>query len=594
MFSHWHIPYALAVMVLMIAVLATDRYKSSLVFLLAVAAFLLAGIIDVPQFTEGLSNRSILTIFILIILTGGINDYFNVSGFFDAVFQKTRTERGFIFKMGLGVASVSAFMNNTPVVAMMMPYVYNWGKRHKINPSKLLMPLSFAAILGGVVTLIGTSTNLVLNGLLEQNNLPTFAFFDFLAPGLLVLAGCLLLLIIMAPLMLRGKKLQGEPQEHLRREYLVETKVLAQAPIIGKTVEKAGLRNLEGGFLVEIIRGKRQITPVSPGEYILEGDLLLFAGDTKTILELIKQHRGLEFSKDRKFKLPENADVVEAVVAQNSSVERQTVKQIGFREKFDAAIIGIHRHGVRLSGKIGTHALHTGDLLMLTCGPDFQSRNAKHRDLIVINKHKKQQQLSLKKRRFFLAILLAAVGLIVFKQVTLFEGLLVVGLGQLLLGMMSLEKIRRNISYDLLVVLLSALALGKGLIDSGAANWLTDSVFGQAHSWPPLTVLIVIFGVTFVLTSLVTNVAAISIIFPVVYSLSLSSTIPAPALFLTAAYGASCCFATPFAYQTNLMIMELGNYRFKDFLKLGLPISLLYALLSVGYLYFTYLDTTIF
>lgn len=587
---HWQIPYALAVMVIMIVVLAMDRFKSSLVFLLAVAAFLLGGIIEVSQFTEGLSNRSILTIFILIILTGGINDYFNVTGFFDAFFQKTRTERGFIFKMGLGVASVSAFMNNTPVVAMMMPYVYNWGKRHKINPSKLLMPLSFAAILGGVITLIGTSTNLVLNGLLEQNNLPTFAFFDFLAPGLLVLAGGLLLLTFTAPLLLGGKKLYHTPDNNLRREYLVETKVLPEAPIIGKTVEKAGLRNLEGGFLVEIIRGKRQITPVSPGEYIAEGDLLLFAGDTKTILELIKQHRGLEFSKDRKFKLPENADVIEAVVAQNSSLERQTVKQIGFREKFDAAIIGIHRHGERLSGKIGSIALHTGDLLMLTVGPDFHSRNVKHRDLIVINKHKKQQQLSLKKRRLFLAILLATVALMVFNQLTLFEGLLVLVLGQLLLGVMSLEKIRRNVSYDLLVVLLSALALGEGLIESGAADWLTSSIFGQAQSWSPITVLAVIFGVTFLLTSLVTNVAAISIIFPVVYSLSLSSTIPAPALFLTAAYGASCCFATPFAYQTNLMIMELGHYRFKDFLKLGLPISLVYAILSVGYIYLTYLN----
>lgn len=587
---HWQIPYALAVMVVMIVVLAMDRFKSSLVFLLAVAAFLLGGIIEVSQFTEGLSNRSILTIFILIILTGGINDYFNVTGFFDAFFQKTRTERGFIFKMGLGVASVSAFMNNTPVVAMMMPYVYNWGKRHKINPSKLLMPLSFAAILGGVITLIGTSTNLVLNGLLEQNNLPTFAFFDFLAPGLLVLAGGLLLLTFTAPLLLGGKKLYDKPDNNLRREYLVETKVLPEAPIIGKTVEKAGLRNLEGGFLVEIIRGKRQITPVSPGEYIAEGDLLLFAGDTKTILELIKQHRGLEFSKDRKFKLPENADVIEAVVGQNSSLERQTVKQVGFREKFDAAIIGIHRHGERLSGKIGSIALHTGDLLMMTVGPDFHSRNVKHRDLIVINKHKKQQQLSLKKRRLFLAVLLATVALMVFNQVTLFEGLLVLVLGQLLLGVMSLEKIRRNVSYDLLVVLLSALALGEGLIESGAADWLTSSIFGQAQSWSPITVLAVIFGVTFLLTSLVTNVAAISIIFPVVYSLSLSSTIPAPALFLTAAYGASCCFATPFAYQTNLMIMELGHYRFKDFLKLGLPISLVYAILSVGYIYLTYLN----
>jgi len=583
----WQIPYALLVLLAMIILLAWDRYKSSLVFLLAVAAFLLAGIIEVPAFTEGLSNRSVLTIFLLIVLTGGINDYFNLSALFDFIFRNTRTAQGFIMRMGVGVAGVSAFMNNTPVVAMMMPYVYQWGKKNEVNPSQLLMPLSFAAIMGGVITLIGTSTNLVLNGLMEENGVPTFALFDFAIPGLLVTVVCLAALTLIAPRLLAGKGEHVLEEDLLKREYLVETRILSGAPMIGKTVEEAGLRNLEGGYLVEIIREKRHLAPVSPGELLYAGDVLLFAGDTHTILELIKQHRGLEFSKDRKFQLPENAQIIEAVVAQNSALERQTAKQASFREKFDAAIIGIHRHGERLSGKLGAIPLHTGDLLMMTVGPDFSSRNAKTRDLVVINKIKKPQVLSPMRKRLFIASLLLVILAMSLSWLSLFEGLLALFMSQLLLQMITVDKVRRSVSFDLLVVLISALALGKGLIECGAAAWLTDHLFAGAAAWPPLCVLLAIFGVTFLLTSLVTNVAAIAIIFPVIYSLSLSSAIPTPALFLTAAYGASCCFATPFAYQTNLMIMELGNYRFKDFLRVGLPLSMLYAAVSIGYIYFT-------
>ena len=586
----WHIPIVLSVILAMILLLVTDRFKSSLVFVLAVGVFLVSGIIDMGQFVEGLSNISILTIFLLIIITSGINEYFNLSLLLDYIFKSTRTARGFILKMGTGVAGLSAFMNNTPVVAMMMPYVYDWGRRNKVNPSQLLMPLSYAAILGGVITLIGTSTNLVLNGLMEESGMQGFAFFDFLVPGLLITIACMLAMLVIIPLLLGNKKTSDFASEEIRREYLVETKVLPNAAIIGKTVERAGLRNLEGVFLAEIIRDEHQIAPVSPAEYLQEGDVLLFAGDTSTILDLVKQYKGLEFSKDRKFKLPENADIIEAVVAQNSGIDRQTVKDIGFREKFDAAIIGIHRQGQRLTGKIGSIALHTGDLLLMTTGPDFRKRNGKNRDLIIINKHQKPQSLSGFKRGIFLTSLAVSVLLVVLGITKLFESLLIIGFTQILLKMITMEKLKRAISYDLLLVLVSALALGKGLIDSGAADWVTEVVFAHAETWQPIVVLAVIFGVTFILTSMITNVAAISIIFPVIYSLSLSSSIPTEALFLTAAYGASCCFATPFSYQTNMMISELGNYKFKDFLKVGIPLSIVYGAVLLYYMNVTYLQ----
>ena len=585
----FHINAVYLIIGAMILLLVLDRLKTSLVFLLASAALLLTGILDTADYFAGFSNLSILTIFLLIIITGGINENFNLARVFSSFFKGVKGPRSFIWRMGLGVAGFSAFMNNTPVVAVMMPHVYKWGRDHRVSPSKLLMPLSFAAILGGVITLIGTSTNLVLNGLMEQSTLVPLAFADFLWPGLSVTLGGILIMVFLAPYLLKSSKDLLSSMSENKREYLVETRINQHNGVDNQTVEAAQLRNLEGVFLTEIVRENRVIAPVSPKEVLKEGDVLLFAGETANIMELVKERKWLELSKTTKFNLIEDTEVVEAVVAQNSALDRRSVKDVSFREKYDAAIIGIHRRGEKLSGKIGQIDLRTGDLLLLVAGREFAERNARTEDMIVINKIPAEKDLPLPKKAAFLISTAVLIGLSIAGIFSLFEVLLGIGLAQLLLGMLSLEGVKRSISLDLLIILISALALGEALIETGAAQQLTSNIFAEAHTWEPLTTLLVIFGATFLLTSFVTNVAAISIIFPVVLSLAGNSALPAHLLFLTAAYGASCCFITPYAYQTNLMVMELGKYRFNDYLRLGTVVSAIYALAYFAYVYFAYL-----
>ncbi|MDR9374267.1 MAG: SLC13 family permease [Schleiferiaceae bacterium] len=577
------------VLLIMIVVLVLDRFKSSLVFLVAALLLVGARIIPMEDFTSGFANTSILTIFLLIIITGGVNAHFNVAGLFKQLFGGARSLQGFILRLGMGVTSLSALMNNTPVVAVMMPHVYDWGKRNGYSPAKVLMPLSFAAIFGGVITLIGTSTNLVLNGLLTANGHEALAFFDFTAPGLMVAGGSLLTITLLAPRLLKDKGDVLSQAQAKKREYLVETRIKPGAKLVGLTVEKARLRNLEEAYLTEIIRAGYHVAPVGPEERLEEADILLFAGNTDSIIELVKRSEGLELSKTLEFDLVDNTEVVEAVVAQNATLDRRNVKEIGFREKYDAAIIGIHRRGERVSGKIGQQELRSGDLLMMVAGSEFRERNARSQDLVVISAQPREDGLSQPKRWLFWLLTTGLIGLAALGWASLFEALLGVALVQVSLGMLTLEKIKQSISLDLLFILVSALALGRALIDSGAADWLSQQIFHNAGQWNSLALLAGIFGITFLLTSLVTNVAAVSIVFPILFGLAGAVGIPAKVLFLTAAFGASCCFVTPYAYQTNLMVMELGKYNFADFIRLGIPVSIVYAGIYLTYAYFVYL-----
>ncbi len=572
----------------MVVLLIFDKLKPSVVFMSAVALLTVGGVVSVQTFFSGLSNTSIISIFLLIVITGAVNEHFNLSLFFDKLFKNTTSSGGFLLKMSAGVAAISAFMNNTPVVAMLMPYVHTWGKKNGVNPSKLLMPLSFAAISGGVITLIGTSTNLMLNGLLVANDVAPLTFGDFLIPGFLIATVTVLFLALAAPKILPASQDILDTFEENKRNYLIETRLAASSEMLGKSIEQAGLRNLEGAFVSAIVRGEKQIVPVGPDEVLEANDVLLFAGETASIVTLINKGLGLEPSKKLKFSLQERDELLEAVVAQNSGLDRRTVKDIGFREKYDAAIIGIHRKGEKLNGKIGGIDLKTGDLLLLATGHEFYQRNRQNEDLIVINKMERSKELSSKKLMAFWGGTSLSILLSIFGVLSLFETLLILVSLQAILGMVHVSSFRKSISFDLLIILISSLCIGQALINSGASAFVASYVFHDAAAWSPIILILTVFGVTFLLTSVITNVAAISIIFPVV--LSLSAAVPAYGnlLFLTAAFGASCCFATPFAYQTNLMVVELGNYRFIDFFKLGLPLAFLYATVFLAYEAFHY------
>ena len=562
--------------------------RAGLSFFLAAMVLVVSGVITTDDFLRGFGNRQIAIIFVLIFISGALRDHFNLLQLLDRPFRSVKTGRAMMLRMTGIVALFSSVLNNTPVVAIMIPYITDWCKKKGINPSKLLIPLSYAAIMGGMITLIGTSTNLVLNGFLEQNGEPLFGFFDFLIPGLLVTVFGILFLYFF------GQKLLPERQDVIdqlgdpSREYVVETKLKAGSELIGKTVQGADLRNLEGIFLIEIVRAGEVIAPVSPEEVLHEGDSLLFVGDTATIMTLVNAQNGLELSKHTEFDPAEGRKIIEAVVPANSSLIGFTVKHVNFRERYQAGILAIHRNGERVSGKIGEITLMAGDLLLLSTGKSFANNQFRYNNLYIVNQVKSPITKSSPPKRVFFSVLLAVVVAGISGYFTLFMASLVLLAALLVLGFVNVDGMKKEMDVKLLLILVSALAIGQGIIASGTAEWLAG-VFNQVFAGGgPLVLSIALFVLTLLLTSFITNAAAISIVFPLAYALGSSLPNGAEGFYLTIAFAASCAFLTPMGYQTNLMVMGPGGYRVKDFMRIGLPMTLIYAFISLTFVWIKY------
>ncbi len=464
-------------------------------------------------------------------------------------------------------AFASAFLSNTAVVATFMSLIKN---NRNTAPGKLLLPLSYAAIIGGTATLGGTSTNLIVHSMWIEQGHQGFNFFAFTPVVILPLVACLGLILWRRH---RLPDLTPPPQQVL--DYFVEAKVSKDSALVGKSVQHNGLRNLDDLFLVEILRGETLITPVTPGDVIQPGDCLIFSGDV-TKVNCLKQFSGLELFADKAQLLAQN--LTEVLVRTDSPLVGKSLKEAGFRAKFDAAVVAIRRQGERVSGKLGQLIIKEGDFLVLAVGNDFAKRNNLSKNFFVLSGMVPDTLLSGWRERltllgFFAAIGLSALGVLPLLHCLIFYVALLLGSGSL-----SMAEIRRRFPVNLWLLVWSALcvatALGNTGIDSllaGAINHLLD---GQSVLWA----YIFIFIATMMLTELVTNNVAAVLSFPIGYHVALGLGVDPMPFVMAVAFAASGSFISPFGYQTNMMVYS-GGYRLADFVRFGWPVSLLYGAL---------------
>ncbi|MEN2283870.1 SLC13 family permease [Algoriphagus sp. SE2] len=568
-------------------VLFKNWIRPSLAFLTAVFLFILIGILSIDDFLLGLANKQIVLIFLLIILTSGIQKNLGKE-FFYKIFSKRLSSSQFRIRMMVLVSGLSSVLNNTPVVAFMIPFVKDWADSNGYSPSKFLIPLSFVTILGGMVTLIGTSTNLVLNGLIIQSGLDPLNFQDFLYLGLIVtLIGLAYLSIFSEKLLPNNKGSKEEIIGHLN-EYLVETKVNKSSPLIGKTIEEAGLRHLKELFLVEIKRGNRSITAVSSDRLINAEDILFFAGNTKSILNLINEKNGLELPEESQIYSNRFSALSEAVIPSGSDLVGQTIKESGFRDRFKASIISVHRKGEKVSGNLGQIKLMAGDLILLMGSRDFEI-NISNREIILLSK---TGEISgkLTFNKILPSILSGAILLLgVFGIIDLFLAAFVGIILMMILNVLSIQNIKNAVDLDLLVILISALTIGIAIQSSGTASYVVKNMNLLLIGASPLILISVLYLITLGLTSLITNAAAVSIMFPIAYEMGLQAGLPLTPFFIAIAFAASADFMTPIGYQTNLMVMGPGNYKFKDYTKIGFPLTILYSFATIVFINYYYL-----
>jgi len=485
------------------------------------------------------------------------------------------------------VAVLSAFVNNTPIVAMFLPTLSGWARRNKLQPSRLYMPLSFAAMLGGTCTLIGTSTNLVVNELMiEHSDLPR----DQAGMGMFTLAwvGVPVTLIGLAFILLMGRKLlPGKealtPIARDPREYMVWVRVMPNSPVAGKSIEEAGLRHLSGLFLAEIERDGERIVAVRPDTLLQPDDRLRFVGVVESVVEL-QQIKGLVPDTEQIHKLMQprrNRRLIEAVVSEASPLVGQSIRESEFRGRYNAVVIAVHRAGEAVKGKIGDIVLRPGDTLLLEAQHSFASQHRNSRAFYLVSELDAAATLRWGLSWVAVAILLALVASVSLGLLDTMTAALSAAVLMVLTRCCTGTQARQAIDWQVLLVIGAAFGLATAMEQSGLATWLTDLVF---HVTPDLGLpglLASVYIITSLLTMVMTNNAAAALVFPIAYMAAVDHGVDIMPVAVCVAVGASAAFASPLRYQTNLMIMGPGGYSWGDFFRFGAPLTILAGIVTV-------------
>ena len=565
----------LAVLGFLIVFLYKEYLRPTVTFALAILVLVIGGVISPAEALHGFANEQLAVIVLLLILSNTLGRTPFMEKLLAGFFKRSDTPKRFFSKMLASVGVSSALLNNTPLVALTMPVVYKWTQEKKEPISHYLIPLSFISILGGCVTLIGTSTNLIANGLAIEYGAPSLGIFDFAYVGIPMLFIGGAYLIFIGPRLLKDK--EGIATDEGQREYCVETIIKEGSPLIGKTVEEAGLRNLKGLFLVQIIKKNRIVRPAPPDARLDLKDKLIFVGDTKSIAELSRPKIGLSLPNRSRMPITEMESVIEVVVSPNSSLIGNSLRDTDFRSLYNGAIMAIHRNGEQLEGKLGEVSLQAGDMLLILAGRDFMNRIRNTTDFFLVSQVQELSNTRRSRAVLLLMGLIAAILLAVFDLVPLFTSVAVLVLITIVTGIQKIGDLRSKVDFDLILIIAMGLALGKAMINSGVAeafaNRLTDSL-------APLGIYGLLAGfflVTNLLTAFMTSKAAVAILIPVALSAAAGAGLDPAPFILMVAYGGAASFITPIGYQTNLMVYGPGGYDFKDYFRIGFPLTLIYG-----------------
>jgi len=555
--------------------LALTRIGPHLVMMASLTILSALGILDSSEALAGFSNSGLLTVAAMFVVAAGVHQSGGVDLLVDKLLGNPASVRSAVSRILVPVIIFSGFLNNTPVVATMIPAISAWSRKIKIPASKLMIPLSYSAILGGTLTLIGTSTNLVVNGQYQTlTGNPGFSLFSITLVGLPValVGGAFMWLLFPRLLPDRSDK---QAFANLR-EFTLEVAVAADGPLVGKTVAEAGLRHLERIYLIEIERQGTIVTAVPSEERLQGNDRLVFAGDTQAISDLLRIN-GIIPSAENQQSTPlshKRAErrLVEAVVSPHCSAVGLTIRDAQFRDRYGAAVLAVARGGERVRGNLGTIELEAGDTLLLEARPAFVSRQRFNKDFLLINDLDEETPRHEKATLAWL-ILIALVFAASFEFISMLNAALI-GAGLMILtGCCSVSHAEKSLDLTVIITIAASFALGNALQKTGVASVIAESIvdLSLGKAW---LMLILTYFVVSLLTETITNNAAALIMLPIVLEMTNKAGLnPEPFVFAIM-MAASASFATPLGYQTNLMVYGPGGYRFNDFLKVGVPMNI--------------------
>lgn len=563
--------------------LIATRLAPDLILVGSLTLLMVCGALTPAEALTGLSNPALATVAVLYVVAAGLTETGGIHAVGTRLLGRPRSITSAQLRLMLPVTALSGFLNNTPVVAMLVPFIEQWARRLRMPVSRLMIPLSYAAILGGCLTAIGTSTNLIIYGLVESTtDLGKMGFFEIGKLGLPVAVTGFAFLLATGWWLLPDRK-PPLRQPEKSREYTLEMLLEADSPLVGRTVEEAGLRNLPDAYLAEIERDNMILPAVSPTVRLQQGDRLLFVGVVESMVDLLRV-RGLVPAPDQLFKL--NAPraqrrIFEVVISPSCPIAGGSIRHGRFRTRYDAVVIAAARNGERIKGKIGEIEIRPGDTLLLESRPSFLERQRNSRDFLLVSEVQDATLPRHDRAWLSLAILAfmvttAALGLLSMLEAALISAALMVGT-----RCVSVSAARSFVDWSVVTAIGASLGIGQALYVTGAASAIAEAWIALAGDSPWLG-LIAVYLVTSLFTEIITNNAAAVLVFPIAQATAASLEVSLWPFAAVVMIAASASFATPIGYQTNMMVYGPGGYRFTDYLRIGIPMNLLVGVVAVA------------
>jgi len=593
-FSAW---YTVAVLIAVIGSLISSRMGIDVAILGGLVMLMLGGVVNIAEATSGFASTAVLMLAGLFVIATGLERTGAVSHFARRLLGAPATVATAQLRLMIPVSLLSGFMNNTPIVAICIPIVRNWARRMRISASHLYMPLSFAAILGGKLTLIGTASNIILmedyvqwfelksatwaTELGYQAPDSFMQFFGVAALGLPALVVGLGFIVLASPFLLPIRKRVDQDDGLDARNYQVRFIVAKGSPVIGQSIEQAGLRQLPGLFLSGVERGEVALPAVDPNLVLFENDRLAFVGVLDSVIDL-RNIRGLVPDEDQTKKLEisrTTRTLVEAVVSANSPLVGSSVRDAKFRTRYNAVILAVHRQGTQISAKIGDIVLKPGDTLLLETHHEFRTLWQRSDEFFLVSHVEDSVPLRHDLAPIALGILAVLVGLLVFAPIDRVAAVWGCALAMVLTRCATGTEARNGIHWQVLLVIAGSIGIGKALVSTGLADLAGSQIAIIGVDWGLPSMLIIIFLAGSIASQFITNYAAAALLFPIGMTIAASMHVdPAPIVFVLM-LGVGGSFISPIGYQTNLMVYGPGGYRFLDYARLGVPLTILLAVL---------------
>ena len=562
-------------LVVMVAALVTGRLSPPAAVIGTSAALFVLGVTDAQQAFSGFANTAPITVAALYVIAGAIDRTGALAPIVSKLLNQPGNIRKDLAKLLVPSAIGSAFLANTPIVAMLTPAVTRWADGKGRSASSFLIPLSYATILGGALTAIGTSTNLVASGLLESVGEEPLGLFELASIGLPLLIIGLVVILVGAPFLPKRRR-PAEPAADGIRSFTVAMSVDDDGALDGVSVTEAGLRHLDGLYLTQIDRPEQTIAPVLPNQVIRGGDQLTFAGQVDQVVALQK-FSGLSLANgvaSNALGNPASTGYYELVIGPSSPVVGQTAVEVGFRQRYDAAILAVHRSGELVDGQPGAVRFRAGDTLLVVAPRTFRQRWRNTGEFLLISRLDAEIPVADRSRPLALLALAIAVGLPLFDLLAITRSTILAAILIVVFGILRPREARDAVDVNVVLMIGGAFGLGAAVSETGLDQRVAGGILDSFGTFGTVGAIVGLLITTMVLTELITNAAAVVLAFPIAIDVAEQTGLDPRLLVIGIAVAGSASFLTPVGYQTNMMVYGPGGYRFSDYLRIGVPLSL--------------------